>query len=123
MLAGYGEILKEKKPFCGQTLVFDSFKAPSGTRPSPLVLFDIADDDPEDLPTVQLGVPSRWKCHLFSRSQISCQFVLSLYLSLLKVKTRQFGTTLPIRTWRLWENMSRLTSSRITSLVSEPSAT
>jgi len=58
MLAGDGEILKEKKPFCGQTLAFDSFKSPSGTRPSPLLLFDIADDDPENLSTVQVGVPS-----------------------------------------------------------------
>jgi hypothetical protein len=56
MLAFDYEILKEKKPFCRQP-VFDSFESPSGTRPSPLVLFDIA-DDPEDLPTLQVGVPS-----------------------------------------------------------------
>jgi hypothetical protein len=56
MLACDDKILKDKKPFCRQP-VFDSFKSPSGTRPSPLVLFDIVDDDPEDLPTAQVGVP------------------------------------------------------------------
>ena len=57
MLAGDDDILKEKKPFCRQP-VFDSFDSPSKTRPSLLVLFDIADDDPEDLPRVPVGVPS-----------------------------------------------------------------
>jgi hypothetical protein len=57
MLAGDDDILKEKKPFFRQP-VFDSFESRSETRPSPLVLFDIADDDPGDLPTLPVGVPS-----------------------------------------------------------------
>lgn len=47
--AGCEEILKEnKRSLSGQTSVFGSLKSCSETRTSPLVLWDITDDDPDD---------------------------------------------------------------------------
>jgi hypothetical protein len=53
VLAGYQEILKEKKRFLsGQTSLLNFFRPSLGTRASLPILLDHGDDDKDDLPTV-----------------------------------------------------------------------
>jgi hypothetical protein len=58
MHISYEELLKEKlRSSSCQTSVLYFFKSSSGTRATPPVLLDMADDDPDDLPAVQVEVP------------------------------------------------------------------
>jgi hypothetical protein len=99
--------------------VLDFITLSSGTRASPLVLLEIGYDYPDDLPTVQVEMPPpeiviRLSSHIF------CQFFISIF-SL--GQTGLSVTALPILTLCLWENLSRLMSSRLILPVSEPPTT
>jgi len=66
--------------------------------------------------------PFSFNCHLFARFNI---FEIFSFMDMLFFfgQNQLSGTILPILTLRLWENLSRIASSRITTPVSEPLAT
>lgn len=117
--AGCEEILKNNRSLSGQTSEFGSLKSSSEAPTSPLVLLDIADDDPDDSSIVQ--VPHIVIClpfHIFF-----CTFFLSTNISFLLRQNRFFVTTFPILALRLSQNVTRIASSIFTSQASKPHAT
>lgn len=86
------------------------YKSPSETRTSPLVLLDIAVDDPYDLLTVQ---------EIFVRKSfhVVCKFCMSM--NTFFGSKRLPGSTAPILIVRLSENFLDYTSSRLTLPVLE----
>jgi hypothetical protein len=120
MLAGYEEILMEKKRSLScQNSVLDFIKSSSGTRASPPVLLDMEGDDPHDLSTLQQEVPPTYILTFLVFYYSFVHFLLIFFLG----PSRSSETTFPIIVLRLWESVSRLTSSRLNLPISQRSTT